>query len=1248
MARLLIGLLAAIWLLAQSNTGTITGRIYDPARALLPGARIIITNLDTNVAVVVTATEQGNYSAASLLPGRYRLVVEKEGFSRAVVEPVEVFTASTTTQDVTLQVGSVTESILVREEAPLLAADTAAVNTTVENTLLVELPFPERSSLSAVMLSAGIQGDPQYPGGIQSENAGIYTPPLAPGGSIAIGGGRPGSGSILVDGSDISLASYPRTGVTFSGTTVSQMSVQVNGIPAQYGRTGGGVINQTTKGGTNAFNGGVNWQHTDPGLQAWKHGTHQAGVPPQFKQNLFGAHAGGPVLIPKLYNGKNRTFFFVTVEPARLSDLVYTGRTRIPTPDELKGDFKYGWDMLNRCCINTLRNSGVEAALAEMRRLYDTGQGPQLYYQFDRNADGFPIGFRYTNRLQYVPIPNNNLSAQLAKNPLARRILSYYPTPDKPSPYAVFIRPDGLWDNSGNNAFVARGVNNVDNRYSMRFDHSITSTSRLGFRYTFVPVDGTRFNFLGPNSEANPIMRDKNSARNFFLSHTQLIGGNKVNEFRLTYMRANQLRYAPDLAISKDWAVELGLRPATQGFGFPAFTGLPGTTIGSGGVGGNGSGTTLDINMGIADDFSWVRGSHTFKFGVDIRAFQMNRYDRNDLGGGTYNFSASQTNDGTGGGSALASFVLGILNQYTVRTRMVPFYYRWKYYAGYFQDDWKVRRNLTLNIGLRYSVETPRTEKYNRQGSFDPTVKGVMNGVPVTGAFVFAGENGRPKGLWNTNWLGFEPRFGFAYTPARRVSIRGSYALLRAPLTGQSFFIIPDLNVPSTPIAGDAGGVNPGYLNMITNPVGVVAPNTPLSGGPLFTWAGTGTAGLPYIDLSSVHPYALQWSFSIQYALSQSSVVEITYGGNKGNHLFSPSLDQNAPDYAVVKKAIAEQWNFGQQLPNPYGRLDAAGRVLNMGLFDTLRPYPHLWNQQIPSMFERRGSSIYHAMWLSFKHRMARGLNLQGSYTWSKSIDNASAGFGGLIGQETDIFGLARPQNPRDMGLERSESTYNIPHKFAMAFNWDVPVGKGRGLNLNRGALNTIIGGWNMAGFLTTQTGYPIWLRLGSGGYWFSQAGGGGNLASGAVLRPNLVQGVPIVKEDWRKDPYAPGSYLNAAAFAIPGRLDNPEFGNLPRTMPWARNPVTFSLDANLSKRFLIWSDRLAMVLRADFLNVLNHPNFFFNPNTGHDLYGGDFNRQSLTNPSVAPFSLNSNFGKLDPNNTNNGRTIRLAIRITF
>lgn len=1245
--RILLFFALAALALAQTNTGTVTGIVTDSGKAVLPAAKITVTNLDTNISNVVSGNDTGNYSAPSLLPGRYRLTAEKTGFNKTIVEPIEVFTAGVSTVNVEMKVGSISESITVSEEAALLSSDTAAITTTVENALIMELPFAERSSLSAVLLSAGVQGDPQYPGGIQSENAGIYTPPLAPGGSIAIGGGRPGSGSILVDGSDISLASYPRTGVTFSGDTVSQMSVQVNGIPAQYGRTSGGVINQTTKGGTNQFHGALNWQHTDPFFQAWKHGTHQANVPPQFKQNMFGAAAGGPVVLPKLYNGRNRTFFHATVEPARLSDLVYTGLGRVPTPQELTGDLSYGFDMINRCCINTLRARGADAAIAELRGLYANGTAPQLYYQYDRNANGFPFGDRYTTIAQYVPIPGNNLSAALARNPLAQRLLKYFPTIQNPSPYAVFIRPDGLWDNAGNNAFLGRGVVNRDNRYSFRIDHSINASSRLAFRYTHVPVKGTRYNFFGPDSEVNPNLMDKNSARNMYLGHTQLIGGNKVNEFRITYMRANQLRYASDLATAKDYAVDLGLKPAIQGFGFPAFSGLPGATIGSGGTAGNGSGTILDINTGISDDFSWVRGTHNLKMGFDYRAFQMNRYDRNDLGGGTYNFSASQTNDGIGGGSALASFYLGIVNSYTVRTIPLAFYYRWKYYAGYFQDDWKVTSKLTLNLGLRYSLEVPRKEKYNRQGAFDPNVTGTLNGVPVRGGFVFDGEQGRPEGLWKTNWMNFEPRFGFAYTPMRRLSVRGSFALLRAPLTGLSFFVVPDLNVPSTPISGNNGGVNPGQVNIVTNPVGPIAPNLPLSGGPLFSWTGTGLQGLPYIDPVNGQPYALQFSFSLQYALGQSSVVEATYSANKGNHLFSPSLDQNAPSYDDVKKAIREKINFNQTIPNPYGIKDASGRLLTMTPFDQMRPYPHLWSQQISSLFDRRGSSIYHALYLSFKQRMARGLTVQGSFTWSKSIDNASAAFGGMVGQETDIFGLAKPQNPKDLQLERSVSTYDIPHKLSVAYNYELPFGKGRQIPLHSRALQGMFGGWNLAGFFSIQDGYPIWMRLGSGGYWFSQAGGSGNLASGATLRPSLVPGVPIINPNWKDNPYVAGSFLNAAAFRIPGSLDNPEFGDLPRTMPWVRNPISRNFDTNISKRFQI-RERFSLMLRADILNVLNHPNFFFNPNTGHDLYGGDFNRTSLTSPATPAFTLNANYGKMDPNNTNNGRTFRLAVRVMF
>jgi hypothetical protein len=279
---------------AQTNTGTITGEVYDATKAVVAGARVRVTNVATNITQEATTTGAGVFSAPSLQPGTYRVTVEAQGFKTATVEPVEVLTAGTASLTINLEIGQASETVQVVAEAPMLLQDTAALSTTVENKLLTDIPFPERSALGAIMISAGVTGDPQYQGGIQSEAPGIFTQEVAPGGGTQMGGGRPGSGSILVDGSDVSLSSIARTGVTFSGDTVQEVTVQVNGVPAQYGRTGGGIINQSTKGGGSQYHGGLFWQHTDPGLQAWTHGTHEIDRGPQKRQNYYSGFVGGP------------------------------------------------------------------------------------------------------------------------------------------------------------------------------------------------------------------------------------------------------------------------------------------------------------------------------------------------------------------------------------------------------------------------------------------------------------------------------------------------------------------------------------------------------------------------------------------------------------------------------------------------------------------------------------------------------------------------------------------------------------------------------------------------------------------------------------------------------------------------------------------------------------------------------------------------------------------------------------------
>jgi hypothetical protein len=1206
---------------AQTNTGTITGTVFDPDGGVIPGAEVQLANLATKVSQVSVTSDQGIFSFPSLPPGVYRLSATMPGFKTGVLNAVTVFTATASTADLKLEVGEVSEEVVVEGRAPLLSRSSAALSTTVESRLMKDLPFPERSALGAVMIAAGVTGDPQYQGGIQSENPGIYTQPVTPGGSISMGGGRPGSGSVLVDGSDITLTSYPRSGVTFSGETVQEVTVQANGLPAQYGRTGGGIINQTTRSGSSELHGSLSWSHTDPTLQAWTHGTHEIGRRTIKRQNYFGGAVGGPVYIPRLYDGSDKTFFFFSLEPARMRDVMYNPG-RIPIPKSLTGNMNDDWDLINQ---NIVRSQGAEAALAAAR--------PRgLFYQFPLNSQGFPIGDRYANRSQYVAIPGNDLSALVARNKAAQYILSQFPTPENPGNYVVFIRPDGLWDQTGNNAYLARGVQSVDDRYTIKFDHVISDSDRLTFRYTYVPVTGTRYNHFGPDSPLGNLVQDKIYSRNLTLSQTHLFNNTMVNEFRATYMRGNQFRGPNDAAISKDWGAELGLAAATKGYGFPA--------LWNSGTGG-GPGTSLDVNLGVANDFSWIRGRHSIKIGGEVRSFQMNRYDLTDLLGGRYGFSAGHTNDGSSGGSTMASFLLGIVNSYSVKTVEVPFYYRWRYYAGYVQDDFKLRPNLTLNLGLRYGVETPRTEKYNRQGSFDPDFQGTLNGLPVKGAFVFAGTNGKPRSLWKTNYMGLEPRLGLAYSPGAFFTIRASYSIYHAPLTGMGNSIMPDLNVPGSTVGQAVGGTGPGWVNFITNPVGPIAPNMPLAGDPLFTW---GSGNLPYFDPSDVVPYVQDWSLSMQFQLNQGLLLETSYNGRRGTHLFSSPLNMNLPGYDLLKSKIAAKQDFTVRVPNPYGLVDAKGAIRTQSLLESLRPYQQFFDNAIDSLFDRRGNSTYHGMYLALKQRYAYGLFAQASYAWSKSIDDVSSGITDF--NVTDIFGVARPQNPRDLRPEWSLSTYDVPHKFTLSYSYELPVGRGKWANVQNRILNHVIGGWNTSGLFSMQTGYPIWVRLGGNGYWISE--GGGDAQQGLYLRPNIVSGVPVVNPDWEKNPYLT-PYLNPAAFSIPGSLGDPDLGNASRTLGSARNPVTKFYDVRVFKKFGlgIGGEDTYVEFQADFINALNHPNFFFNPNSGHEVFNG-FDRKSLTDPKTAPFTNNAGFGYLNRANTTPGRLIRLGLKLAF
>lgn len=1246
--------LASPSLLGQTSTGSLIGRVTDPTQAVVPDAAVSIVNSSTNEKLEVRSDERGLYALGALQPGTYTIIVTKKGFSEVHVTGVEVNIASSSTVDVQMKVGASSESVEVVATAQLINADNPVFSAEIPKEVTANLPFSERSALSAVMLAPGVQGDPQYNQGIQSENAPIYTQPTTPGGSLSVGGGRPGSAVQLVDGVDLSMVGYPRVAITFSGDDIQQVTVQSAGVSARYGRAGGGVINQATQGGTLIYHGKIAFRHEDPFFEATTYGqgkftfTTPSGplvkpVTQDVHQNLFTGTFSGPIPLRWRHLDKS-TFFFASFEPLRAGSKAWS-RQRIPTPAELSGDFSNAYTLLNTSILST---SGYAAAVAAPR----VGG---LDYQFPLNTAGFPNGAHLNSSTLYSPIPNYNLSAQLAQNPLASWLLSQFPTPTNLKGMQGtlnYIFPDASYANDGNNIIGARGVQNVDNRYNIRVDKNLGASDHAFVRFTDVPTTGTRFSWMGPTSLLNNQPTQVVNSWNVLGDYTHIFGGNWVNDARVDYTKMNYTVEPATVTTSLDYAAKYGLTPAVEGVGIPSFsidTGSYGSS-----TGGNDGGISNNFIFHFGDDVSFVKGSHAISFGGEFRYMGLNRLNNAGIFGGTYSFSAGNTNNGSSGGNATASFILGSVNGLTL-SALQFFDYRWKYAGLYVLDDWKIAPKLTLNIGLRYHLDVPRTETNGLQGTFLPNVTGTLNGLAATGAFAFSGTNGLPNTLWPTNWKAFEPRIGFAYLARPNLTVRGSFNIIHAPITGVTNSTIPGLTPSSLSIGGATGGTNSAsWVNYVTNPVSL--PSTGIPGflkppTPFFTY---GTGLLPYIPQTNVLPYVENWSFSLQYQLARQTMIQAAYVGSRSHHLFGPPEDTNILPVSTLQSEIAANYNFSaSSTANIYG-------LANGNANNNLLPYPQFYNNAIQRAFTRQNSSSYDGFYLNGITTLRGGLTVISSFTWAKALDDGSSG--SLDGITTDIFGFTYPQLPFGTAGERSLSAYDIPTHVTAGYTWAIPIGRGEALDLHNSFLNLLVGGLHTSGFFNAESGFPFSPTLGSTGYWCSNTvsgstvkycGNGNALAVGAghyQMRPNLIPGVPLIKSNWRtNDPFnltGAGGFINPAAFAVPGTPGTatspnvPAFGNAPRTLGIARSPHTIYFDMSGSKDIPI-HDRMKLQLRVDAINIFNHTNFFLNPNSQHNF------TTAINSTTGAP-TYNANFGILSSANNSPGRTFAVGAAFTF
>lgn len=1122
---------APVFLLGQSYTASIRGVVTDASQGGVPGAKVVVTDVNHNIQHSANTDTAGRYVFTALPPGKYNLAVEAAGFNKYSHSEFELQVQQQATIDVPLTLGAVATTVSVEATAPLLNTTSPTLGNVIDNKKIQSMPLAGRAPLALVAASPGITPSNLNPGGQSNTN-------------FTANGTRNSTADVLLDGMSVANVEQ-NSGITNleyqpSVDVVQEFKVQTSFFSAEFGNTGGAIINVITKSGTNDLHGNVYEFHRNSALNANSWFSNRAGRSiPDFRRNVFGGTLGGPVWIPKVYNGRNRTFFFYDFEGNKQTSAT-TRNVSVPTLKEREGDF-----------------TDTRAS---------NGQLITIYNPFDtyKTADGRTLRMPFAGNM--VP---RAMQSQIALNALAS-----YPKPTSDGAPFTHI-----------NNFFGQGVNqNQGKQMDVKLDHNITDKQRFTSRYSV--AWGTSVPAVLWGSLADPFSNGDTGTRtqNFVYDFTRVHSASTVITLRYGLLRQRTHTDPKSLGFDQ---TSLGLPKLylTSGIKmFPTFSPEGYQETGQVGYGLIGRGD--DVNSLTGSVTKIIRG-HNLKTGAEARLMRLN-YLQPGYPQGHFNFNRQVTSadPNTGNsfqGNAIASMLIGWgsggdyhLDPWSASAS--------QYYGFYAQDDWKLTRKLTINLGLRYDFDLPRTERYNRLSWFDPNAPSPLAGkVPefpnLKGQFRFVDDKNRSP--IDGDYNNVQPRIGFAYALDEKTSIRTGYGiyytLSRATVKGHTG---SGFSTGSTPEFTRDGGLTRYASLENPYPDGLKIPPGNSLGAATFLGLGIGTETRP-----NQNPQYQQWNFSIQRQVTSSSVVQVNYTGSKGTHLYFgggvESLNRLDPSYwslgrTKLNSLVANP--FYGIITDPQSRLSQPTVTMNT----LLRPYPQYTGASgsTPNI----GNSIYHAVQFQFEKRFAKGMSLSGHYTISKLIDDASfsASNVGWLGGVTDV------QHPSNLRLERAVSAMDVPQRLVLVFSYELPVGRGKAIGTSWSKpANMLLGGWEVNGLLTFSSGFP----LNAGSQYRQSALQSGQLWDGNQ-RPNLIG-----------DPRLPGSvkdrldhYLNEAAFSRPA----PDtFGTMGRTLPNYRSPGIRNGDMAIAKNVILTESKYIQ-LRLESFNITNTATFA----TPHMTYG--------------------------------------------
>lgn len=1114
--RTLIGslLVSGLTLSAQSSTASLRGVVTDPTEAVVPGATVVVTDVRRNLRFSCRSDGAGRFAFTQLQPSRYELRVEAAGFETAVVSEFDLQVAQEATIDVALRVGTPTTTVDVVGSQPLLNLTSAALGQAVENRYVVSIPLMNREFMRLVFLAPGMLPPDSDPGLSNMSNPTRFVS----------NGVRAGTSDVFIDGGLVSSIEQGNAAGKFlelkpAIETIQEFKVQTNFFSAEFGNTGGAVVNIVSKGGSNKFHGVTYEFHRRDEFNANNFFAKRSGsvAVPNFAYNKYGGAAGGPVLLPRVYNGKDRTFFYSSLDIEK-NEGARTRFLTVPTAKERAGDFS-----------DTRQANG---------QLY------VVYNPFDtyQNAQG---------QVLRRPFSGNVIPASM-QDPVARKLMSYFPQPNSAGQPFTQV----------NNVFAQGSELSTNYQTITRVDHVLSDKQRLYGRFGWNRSHpwGKPFRPYGADSPAEIETPYLSYTKNLSIELTRTHSPALVLSARYNLSRqtvANEV-----LGMGFD-PTTLGLPPIVLSNGikrFPTFTFEGYSQLGTFGSRGTYRAQTTDS---FAYSGTRTLSGHTLKAGGESRYYKLNATPVNSPTG-TYSFSRRSTGENplvssATQGNAIASALLGWLSggSYGIMERPASLS---QYHGWYVQDDWRITRRLTLNLGLRYDFELPRTERYDRYSWFDPEapspIDGKVPGYRLRGALRFTGPGARSPFDRDTNNL--QPRAGLAYALNGKTSVRAGYGIYYTVTKTIATIAFGAPFAVNTPINSSLDGGITRYASL-SNPFpdGLIYPAGKSLGAATFLGQSLGTA-----SRENRTPKIQQWAVSIQRELPSMSLLEVNYTGTRGTQLYFPDLENR-------NRLDPSYWSLGRTeinrlVPNPFfGVITDRTTSLSaptVTLRQLLRPYPQytgLW-LSTPTI----GNSIYHAMQVKFEKRMTRGLSAIGHYTWAKLIDDSSNSGYDFFGGDSLV------QNPWNLQLERALSVNDVAHRALLTLVYELPFGRKRiwGNSWNR-AVDAALGGWNVSGVITLQGGFPIVIGM-----------TGGNLLEG-VQRPNLTG-----------DPSVPGSvrdrlnrYINPAAFSRPPA---DTFGNAPRTLSY-RHPGIRNSDLTLGKNFYLWEGH-RVELRLEAFNALN------------------------------------------------------------